>query len=293
MERSLIEVRLKSVFSALILLGLMLLAHLPARAQGGTTSYVYDENGRLRVVISTTGEAVAYEYDPAGNPTAVRRYTANDFVILDFSPKSGAADDPVRIVGVGFVPTSNSVQFNGVSATIVSWSPNEIVAKVPDSAMTGPIKVIKSGGAFAQSASNFVIAPRLDVTPDNVTLTPDSLLQFTAVPRSIPGGTNVTWSANGIAGGDSDAGTITSTGLYRAPAAGSAQVTIRATSTTQPEFFGEARVRVSESATVTAAAQVSVKYGAEAGRFNALVSSIKGTYVDGIAPTSIQRGSSQ
>ena len=35
--------------------------------QGGTTRYVYDDNGRLIAVISPTGEANVYEYDAAGN----------------------------------------------------------------------------------------------------------------------------------------------------------------------------------------------------------------------------------
>src|SRR5205814_10249258 len=49
-----------------------LISSTPAQ-QGGTTSYVYDDNGRLHAVISPSGEAVVYEYDAAGNITSIRR----------------------------------------------------------------------------------------------------------------------------------------------------------------------------------------------------------------------------
>ena len=49
-----------------------LISSTPAQ-QGWTTSYVYDDNGRLHAVISPSGEAVVYEYDAAGNITSIRR----------------------------------------------------------------------------------------------------------------------------------------------------------------------------------------------------------------------------
>lgn len=54
----------------------------------------------------------------------------------------------------------------------------------------------------------------------------------------------VVWSVNGIAGGNSTIGTITSTGLYYAPAVAPVPsiVMVRATSTAYPDKFGEATV---------------------------------------------------
>jgi YD repeat-containing protein len=269
-----------------------LLAPALAMAQSNVSRYVYDENGRLRAVISPSGDAVAYEYDPAGNPTAVRRYTSADFAILDFSPKTGAAGDQIQIFGVGFGTAANTVVFNGASATIVSWTTNQIVARVPASATTGPIRVTKSGGASTQSSASFTIAPRLAVAPDNITLLPSSTMQFTATLLSVPGGSTVIWSVNGIIGGNVDGGTISQNGLYRAPANAISPVTIRASISGQDQWFGEARVSVSENITYVAAPQVAVQFGPQARSVSAWVSAAKGIYINSIAPTSVQRGTS-
>jgi YD repeat-containing protein len=41
--------------------------------QGGTANYFYDSNGRLTAVLSPTGDAAIYNYDPAGNFTSITR----------------------------------------------------------------------------------------------------------------------------------------------------------------------------------------------------------------------------
>src|SRR4030095_6792174 len=76
--------------------------------QGGTTRYVYDDNGRLRAVISPAGEAAIYEYDPAGNITRITRQPAGFVSILSFTPKSGSEDTLVTIIGTGFSATLGS-----------------------------------------------------------------------------------------------------------------------------------------------------------------------------------------
>src|SRR5947209_12426193 len=84
----------KSIFqralAALAAAGLALCVSASVLAQqGGTTRYVYDEDGRLHAVIAPTGEAVVYEYDAAGNITAVRRLAADALAIFTFSPRAG------------------------------------------------------------------------------------------------------------------------------------------------------------------------------------------------------------
>ncbi|MGE0133470.1 MAG: IPT/TIG domain-containing protein [Blastocatellales bacterium] len=286
------SIRLARLAAAVLTIAVCLLAPMPTKAQGNVSRYVYDENGRLRVVLSPSGDAVAYDYDPAGNPTAVRRYTSADFAVLDFSPKTGAAGDQVQIFGVGFGAAANAVAFNGATATIVSWSPNQIVAKVPSSASTGPISVTKSGGGAVQSSMPFTILPRLAIAPDNVTLLPDSTMQFAATLLSVPGNPTVVWSVNGIAGGSVDVGTISQTGLYRAPANALSPVVIRASISGQEEWFGEARVTVTENITYVAASQITVQFGAPARSVNTLVSAVKGIYVSSLSPGSVQRGTS-
>jgi hypothetical protein len=66
----------------------------------------------------------------------------------------------VTIVGAGFSATAaqNTVTFNGVSATVVSATPNRLVAVVPVGATTGPIRVTSPAGS-AVSAASFVVGP--------------------------------------------------------------------------------------------------------------------------------------
>src|SRR5690349_21289187 len=72
-----------------------------------------------------------------------------------------------------------------------------------------------SGSGAGQSGSNAAIT----VTPSTVTLAPSSSQQFTTTVTGISN-TAVSWTVDGRAGGTTAAGTITSSGLYTAPAAG-------------------------------------------------------------------------
>ena len=63
--------------------------------------------------------------------------------ITSISPTSGIPGIQVTVNGSGFRPTqsSSSISFNGVGAAVTSWSDTQIVATVPASATTGPVKV--------------------------------------------------------------------------------------------------------------------------------------------------------
>src|SRR5262249_8459551 len=100
-----------SALTALALLLLLTDATMCAYAQGGSTRYVYDNNGRLKAVIAPNGEANIYEYDPAGNITAIRRNSAATLELLSFSPLQGVPGDQVTIVGTGFGSGVNAVSF--------------------------------------------------------------------------------------------------------------------------------------------------------------------------------------
>src|SRR5579864_9481705 len=111
---------------------------VPAYAQGGTTQYIYDANGRLTGVIAPNGEAAIYHYDPAGNLTSIEHVGAGGFAILAFSPGVGTIGDQVTLTGVG-LDTASSVSFNGTSGQIVSAAPGSLIAVVPSGATTGLI----------------------------------------------------------------------------------------------------------------------------------------------------------
>ena len=92
---------------------------------------------------------------------------------------------------------------------------------------------------------------RVQVFPAKATIGAGDTLQFNA---SVSGTTNtgVSWSVNGIAGGNATDGTITAGGAYTAPAAAPAtSVTITATSAADPSQSGTAALTVSAAGDAT------------------------------------------
>jgi YD repeat-containing protein len=212
--------------------------------QGGTSSYVYDDDGRLHAVLSPSGEAAVYEYDDAGNFTAIRRLTPNDLELISFTPHQGPVGTLVTIFGTGFNQGVNSVSFNGVTATIVSVNLVSVAALVPQSATTGLISVTTPRGAIT-TTTPFTVKGVL-ISPRAVTLPASGSTQFTATVSGTATGV-VTWSVNGVAGGTATVGTISTNGFYTAPnlsGSNTVQYIARATSVDDPELFDEGVVNV-------------------------------------------------
>ncbi len=98
-------------------------------------------------------------YDPAGNITQINRGAANGSLsILSFNPTSAAPGATVTIVGSGFntTPSSNTVNFNGVAATVTAATANTLIVTVPTTATTGTISVT-TGGSTVTSATSFTV----------------------------------------------------------------------------------------------------------------------------------------
>lgn len=274
----------KSIFQhalkALIAVGLALCVSLTGLArQGGTTRYVYDESGRLHAVILPSGEAVVYEYDAAGNITAVRRLAADALAIFSFTPHEGIYGDRVVFTGVGFGGGVSEVSFNGAAALVVEVTPSTVVAEVPQGATTGPVTITTPRGSVT-TAEPFTISGVI-VTPSSAVVRFAQSVQFVAqvLPPSLDQA--VRWSVNGVEGGDSSIGTISDSGLYTAPSRELASVTVRATSAADPLRYAEAHVRVRNPDDVQGvfAASVSVSRG---------VNAVSSPYAK---PVSVQRGS--
>ena len=243
----------------------LVVASQVAAQQGGTTRYVYDDNGRLIAVVSPTGEAAVYDYDAAGNFTAIRRISADTLLLLAFFPQEGGVGDQVTFVGTGFNAGVTSVSFNGVNATIIEVTPSSVIAEVPDGATTGPVTINTPRGTLVTPVP-FTIVARVRVLPSAITIQAGDSVAFTAVVGG-GGDQSVTWSVNGITGGNSTVGTISNSGLYISPSTltgnSSLAVAIRATSVAQPALFGEAQVRVLNPNSLSAllAPSVSVRKG--------------------------------
>lgn len=271
----------------------IVLAVGPAAVRGqGTTNYVYDDNGRLRAVISPTGEAAVYDYDAAGNFTAIRRLRADELELFMFSPHEGVPGDSVTFIGVGFGAGVSAVLFNGAAAQIVEVTPSRVIAVVPQGATTGPVMITTPHGSLTTPIPFTIRGVR--VTPSTIRVLPGESVQFTASVR-VEGDQSVRWSVNEIEGGNSTVGTITTGGLYVASRPFTSDRStiffVRATSVAAPELFGEAQVTVlnPEFANVALSPAVSVRNGNERSSLSPLsmaVSVRNGNILTNITPLS-------
>ena len=264
--------------------------------QGGTTTYVYDANGRLHAVISPAGEAAVYEYDAAGNITAIRRLAANALAILSFSPHEGMPGDVVTFVGVGFGGGVTNVSFNGASATVVSVTNSKVVATVPAAATTGLITITTPTGSVT-TTEPFVIAG-VRITPPFVALKFGESAQFTAEVLPATLDQAVQWSVEGIVGGNATTGTISTSGLYTAGNTRFSALTIRAVSVADSARIGEATVKVSDpndiqsifSAAVTVQRGDIIKAGSSSAPVSVRYNSVAEKQASSAAPVAVQYG---
>ncbi|HEY6251648.1 MAG TPA: IPT/TIG domain-containing protein, partial [Candidatus Angelobacter sp.] len=84
-------------------------------------------------------------------------------IITSLSPPSGEAGTSVTIAGTNFTSTTGSVTFTGyqnttVTASISSWSSNQIVVTVPVGTITGQVKVT-AGSVTSNTNMSFVVPP--------------------------------------------------------------------------------------------------------------------------------------
>jgi YD repeat-containing protein len=296
----------------------------PRARQGGPTRYVYDDNGRLQAVIAHSGEAAVYEYDAAGNITAVRRLAATALALLDFSPRAGVPGDLVTLVGVGFGAGVTGVSFNGARARVVGATQSTLVAEVPQGATTGPISVTTDTASAITPRAFKVRGVRLSPPAPLLLFGEGIRFDASVVTEGDPA---LTWSVNDLAGGNGSSGTVSPGGLYTAPRATGTFV-VRAALTSDPDSYGEALVGVRDPDAVgelraslsvgrgfadgtglvgnavsvgrgnaggvgtSSSAPTSVSYGGPAGQVTAAgsVSATKGPYVESVAPASIARG---
>lgn len=286
-----------------------------------TTRYVYDDNGRLRAVLAPSGEANVYEYDAAGNFTAIRRNDATTLEVLDFAPREGAPGTQVKIVGSGFGSGVTAVSFNGTAAQIVATNGQQVIVRVPNGATTGTISVT-AGSKTATSARSFVVRG-ISVTPSTADVLSQQNVQFAATAVTMED-QNVVWSVEGLEGGSAAVGTVSATGLYVSPKLLANQPStvfrVRATSVIDPGVVGEAQVTVrnpeffagiyssfvavlngtsnNQIAANLFSQGVSIRNGTinnqiAANLFSQVLSVSKGPGVTGVSPVQISRGTTR
>ncbi|MBS1828039.1 MAG: hypothetical protein JST93_22205, partial [Acidobacteria bacterium] len=148
----------------------------------------------------------------------------------------------LTVNGVGFVAGS-TVFFNGsaLPTTFVSSTQLRGTGNTTSVANNVPVVVNTADGITTNTVYVNVVAPAVAVTisPTSATVRTGRTLQFTA-------NTTVTWRVNGVAGGNAAVGTISATGLYRAPSSvpNPSTVTVSAVSTIDPTKSASASVRI-------------------------------------------------
>ncbi len=208
-----------------------------------------------------------YIYDAVGNLLGIERVNVADITgavgIMRVSPGSGKVGAPITIFGKGFSTTTsqNTVAFNGTSATVTEAAPNRLVTSVPSGATSGSITVTAPlGNATSPSAFTVIsITGSLAVTPASALVLPSRTQQFAATLNG-SSTTSVTWAVNGVPGGDTAIGTVSTSGLYTAPSTQALMTaaTITATHTVDPTLTASATATVIVPKPITTAASVAV-----------------------------------
>jgi IPT/TIG domain/Bacterial Ig-like domain (group 2)/Kelch motif/Galactose oxidase, central domain len=107
---------------------------------------------------ATTGNVTVVVGGTASNGIS---FTVAGLNLSSVAPTSGNTGEAVTITGTGFGSTkgSSTLTFNGVAASVSSWSNTSIIASVPSPATTGPVIVTVSGAA--SDPVNFTIQPQI------------------------------------------------------------------------------------------------------------------------------------
>lgn len=123
--------------------------------------FLHDAEGKLKAAIDPEGDTAVYGWDAAGNLLSISRHPSNELSIVQLSPQRGEVGSSVRIEGTGFstTPSSNTVKFNGTTATVSAASATALTVKVPAGATTGSVTVATPAEGPVPSASFTVVEP--------------------------------------------------------------------------------------------------------------------------------------
>jgi YD repeat-containing protein len=133
--------------------------------------------------------------------------------ITSISPSTGAAGAAVTISGQNFGAsqgTTGVVRFNGLPATVASWSATSINATVPANVSTGPVTVsvgqLVSNGVTFTAVTSGTLSGTVSMSADSSAISGATVqaLQNGAVKASTTTATNGTYSLTGLAAGNYD-----------------------------------------------------------------------------------------
>ncbi|MGC1373667.1 MAG: hypothetical protein WA824_16135, partial [Candidatus Sulfotelmatobacter sp.] len=231
-------------------------------AEGTTTQFVATVKGSTNSAVMWSVDGVSGGNSSVGTITTAGLYTAptqpgsHTVTATSTAQTSSIAKASVTVVngvvvspGTSMLETGQTQQFSAtvtvLSNAAVSWlvdgiaGGNSSVGTISSSGLyTAPGSegshtiTAASSADKSDTASASVAVFTFTVSPQDTTVSPSSEQQFTATIQGISN-TEVNWSVDGIAGGNSDVGTISASGLYTAPSALGAH-TITAASAADP-----------------------------------------------------------
>jgi hypothetical protein len=149
------------------------------------------------------------------------------------------------------------------------------------------------GGGSSHSSSS--VSTAVHVSPSTAIVATSTTQQFTATVTGISN-MAVNWSVNGVAGGNSTVGTISATGLYKAPSSipNPATVTVTAADQASPSLTGSASVTVISPPNNQLSQSFPIKLGTTGGNVNDFT--IKGSLItccSGTLGSLVSRGGTQ
>ena len=232
-------------------------------------------NSAVGFIDSISGFYTAPSVAPA--PATVTVHATSKAMPSAVGSASVTVTNPTPPVSVSVSPASASVQVGhgmqfaatvqNATVTTVAWMVNGIAGGnsgvgtistsgfyTAPSAMPSPANVLVQASSTAApsavgSASVTVTSPpppvSVAVSPSGTSVQVGHGMQFTATVQN-SAVTTVTWMVNGVTGGNSAVGTISSSGFYTAPSAmpSPANVLVQASSTVAPSAVGSASVNI-------------------------------------------------
>jgi hypothetical protein len=171
--------------------------------------------------------------------------------ISSVSPSPVAAGNfTLTVNGAGFLAGS-MVSFDGdpLATTFVSSTQLTATGNATTAKASVPVVVNTPDGETSNTVDVAVTAPvpvGITISPATATVRVNRTKQFTAAVQN-SSNTSVIWKVNGITGGNSTVGTISSSGLYRAPGSvpNPAVVTVSATAAVDQTRTANASVTIS------------------------------------------------
>jgi DNA-binding beta-propeller fold protein YncE len=213
---------------------------------------------------------------------AVRK--SNVVTITTAAAHNFVLNQVVIISGVTDTSFNGTFQITGVpSTTTFTYSQSASDVSSGGGTVTSFAVTIKATSVSASTASGTAVVSidsglSISVTPVSTTIGTGESFQFTAkITGSLGGG--VTWSVNGVAGGNSNFGTISPTGNYTAPAALPSTNTVAIATTA-------GAVRATNVVTITTVAAHGFTVGQTVTIAGVLDSSFNGSFVITNVPSS-------